>query len=397
MNSFPWKFLFVEHDKKIACVEFLSINLEKKIMKFMKIIFMMILCEITTFNAMASEKTFSPYVNDHTPAFAMLIVKNNKTIFKSVQGCAVLEKGQCQVKANFDTPFSICSITKQFTAAAILMLEEDGKLSTDDEISQYIPNLPPQFKGIKIKHLIFHISGVPNYLSNASNMDFNQMIKKGETLDENKAFENILKSTPEPYGKNAVYSNSGYVLLTKIIENVSGESYSEFMQKRIFNKLNMTDAFVMSDIKKHKNHTLAYSSWPLFTPIPWMTVIRLSGDGGIFMSINDFEKWVYAFSRHQIFTKEKTMKKFLSVGKLDNGYNVIMDKDFKYGFGLGHTEKIRNGKKYHIVFHTGGMPGTASLISNLYNNENNIWIAYLNNAGSYPDEFDILKQIKINY
>lgn len=341
----------------------------------------------------------SQYVNDRTPAFATLIIKNNQTVFKGVQGCAVLQNGKCVVKATLDTPFSICSVTKHFTDAAILMLEEDGKLSTDDYISRYIPNLPPQFKGIKIKHLIFHISGVPDYVANANVMDFRQMIKQDKKFTESDAFAYILKSKPQPYSKEFVYSNSGYVLLTKIIENVSGESYAQFMQQRFFNRFGMHDAFVMSAIDQHKNYTEAYSPWPLYTPTNWIKAIILSGDSGIFMSINDFEKWVYAFDHNKIFSKKQTMQKFLSIGKYDDGKDVVdlRRTSNKYGYGLVHGEDNKDGKKYNFMGHNGDMPGTTASFNNLSNESESIWVVYLNNAGSYPDTYDILDQAKIKY
>jgi CubicO group peptidase (beta-lactamase class C family) len=348
-------------------------------------------------NSLTNDK-LSPYINNNTPAFATLIIKNDKTVFKGVQGCAVLKDGKCINKAELNTPFSICSVTKHFTAASILMLEEEGKLSIDDYITKYIPNLPPRFKGIKIKHLIFQISGIPDYFDDPSARDFNQMIKQGKKLTEKKVFEFILKSKPKPYSKEYNYSNSGYVLLAKIIKNTSGKTYAQFIQQRFFDAFGMKDAFVMSSINQHSNYTEAYSQWPLYQPTHWMKATIPSGEGGIFLSINDFEKWVYAFSQNKIFAKKQTMKKFLSVGKYDNGKAVRFMRDAnKYGFGLIHSEENRNGKKYHVIGHDGGMPGTLAVFANIRNDKENIWVVYLNNAGSYPDKFDVLEQAKVSY
>lgn len=350
----------------------------------------------STENILAND-ILSPYVNDKTPAFATLIVKNGKTVFKGVQGCAILENGKCVLQAKFDTPFSICSVTKQFTAASILMLEEEGKLSTDDYITKYIPDLPPQFKGIRIRHLIFHISGIPDYIGDPGFRDYDLLIKQGKKVTANEALTFIKNLHPDPYNKAYVYSNSEYVLLAKIIENVSGESYQQFLQQRFFDRFGMKNAFVMAALDQHGNYAHPYKPWPLYTPENWMEAITLNGEGGIFMSINDFEKWVNAFDNHKIFAKEATMQKFLSVGKYDDRKDVVVWGTMKYGYGLLTSQENKNGKEYKVVGHEGGMPGIEALFSNISNSGESIWVVYMDNAGAYQDPFAILDQAKINY
>lgn len=344
-----------------------------------------------------SKDQLSPYVNNKTPAFATLIIKNNKTIFKGVQGSAVLENDKCITKATLNTPFSICSVTKHFTAALILMLEEEGKLSTEDFISKHIPHLPEKFKDIKIKHLIFHISGIPEYFGDPSIRDFDQMIKEGKQLNDDVVFKFILKSELQPHSKAHAYCNSGYALLTRIIQNVSGQSYSQFIKERIFDPLEMKTAFMISELNKHSHYAQAYSAWPLYTPTLWMKAAIPIGEGGIFMSINDMEKWVYAFNHYKIFRKKKTMQKFLSIGKYDDGKELIIMGSAKYGFGLMHTEDYRNGKKYKVIIHNGGMPGSAATFCNLRHKDDNIWVVFFNSASSYPNAFEILDQLQIGY
>jgi len=223
------------------------------------------------------------------------------------------------------------------------------------------------------------------------------IIRQDKKLTQSDAFAFIVNAKLQPQNKSHVYSNSGYILLTKIIENVSGMSYANFIQQRFFNKFGMKDAFVMSTIAKHKNYAEGYTSWPLYTPSNWMKAIVLSGDGGIFMSMNDFQKWIYAFENNKIFAKKETMKKFLSIGTYDDGKDVTMRGSDKYGFGLIHSEKNKNGKKYNIIFHSGGMAGSTALFSNIQSESESIWLVYLNNASSYPDSFAVLDQAKIKY
>ncbi|MCE3269552.1 MAG: pbpE, partial [Burkholderiales bacterium] len=319
-----------------------------------------------------ADAVISPQIND-TPAFTALIIKNDKVVFKSAQGCAIFKKNKCAINISLNTPFPICSLTKQFTAVAILMLEEEGKLSTNDNIVKYLPNLPLQFKGIQIKHLIFHISGIPDYLADP-NIDSEQMFSQGQRLTKNNIISYIVASKLKPYSKSYTYSNSDYALLAAIIEKVSGETYAAFIRQRIFSKFQMKDSFVMSELRNNTIYAQPYGAWPSYKPAHWIKVLEFTGEGGIFMSINDFQKWIYAFKNNMIFTKPQTMQKFLSTGKYDNGRDIVTDNHLMPGYGLMHGEESHLDKKYTIITHTGGMPGSTALFSNLRNKQDNIWL-----------------------
>ena len=347
---------------------------------------------------MKQAKQLSPYVNDKTPAFASLVIKNGETVFKGVQGCAVLENGKCVSEATLDTPFAICSVTKHLTAAAILLLEEAGKLSIDDLITQHLSFLPSKFNGIKIKHLIFHTSGIPDYfMSNPAVIDFNHIIKEGKTLDEALILQNILQTEPQGHDQVFLYSNSGYALLAQIVQKISGLTFDQFMKIYCFDPLGMNHTFMLSELHAHSHYAIPYSAWPLYLPTNWMQAITTSGEGGLLMSINDMEKWLHALIQSRIFKKQHTMEKFLSVGQHDNGKEVVVGGQVTYGFGLGHTDEQKNGKKYRSFNHSGGMPGSTALFGNFSNNEQNVWVAYFNNANSYPSLHDILEQLNVDY
>lgn len=332
-------------------------------------------------------------VNNKTPAFALLVIKDGKTVFKAVEGCARFDDNKkCVLKATLNTPFSICSMTKHFTAAAILMLEEQGKLSTEDEITKYL-DLPETFRAIKIKHLIHHISGIPDYFSI---IDMENLIKEKKKMSIDALIEIIKTLELKPYGVNFAYSNSGYILLSKIIELVSGKSYEAFSTENIFDKLDMKDTFVSSSIDLRKGYTHQYSPWPLFKKENWPMAMEETGDGGIWTSINDYEKWVYAFENNQIFQKKETMEKFLSRGKLDNGTDIPDErgqKETNYGYGINHKDFKYQGKALKTISHSGGMPGTASSFVKFLDQK--IWVIYFNNNAAYPDEIDLLNQIGI--
>ncbi len=353
------------------------------------------------FNCLAKTQNLQDFglaISEKTPAFAMLIVQNGKTLVKNTDGCARLDgkAKKCTLKANNDTAFAIASVTKHFTAAGILMLEEDGKLSIEDEISKYL-GLPAQFQGVKIKHLIFHTSGIPNY-SWGDDGDEEIFLKNGKKITADEAILKIFQREFKPRDVEFAYSNSGYTLLGKIIEKVSGKSYESFMKERIFNPLGMKNTFVTTSIEAQKNYTFQYSAWPILQEQIWQKVDELTSEGGIWTSINDYEKWLRAFDNNKIFQKKTTMEKFLSHGKHDSGKNVIPDGEVEmnYGFGIGHknAEKFK-GKAYKIITHNGGMPGTAALFGKIL--DKNIWLVYFNNNGAYPQAFELLEATGVNF
>ena len=363
----------------------------------MKKIFIILLIMSSTYS-FAKNKTLKDsgfLVNDKTPAFALLVVKNGKTVFKDVGGCARFDKDKnCVAKAANETSFSIQSMTKHFVAAGILMLEEDGKMSIEDEITKYI-DLPKQFNGIKIKHLIFHTSGIPDFWSKVD-FDFSIMEKKQEKLTIAKIIEIIKTLEPKPYGVNFSYSNSAYVLLGEIVAKVSNQTLEQFLKSRIFDKFDMKNTFMSSSIENQKNYTLPYSPWPVFKEESWPKIVELTAEGGIWMSINDYEKWIDAFDNNKIFKTKATMEKYLSRGKFNDGTyltNERGEKEGSYGFGMCFEEITNCGKKYNTISHSGGFPGVGSNFTKFI--DQNIWVVNFNNNATYPDAFDLLKMINI--
>ena len=114
------------------------------------------------------------------------------------------------------------------------------------------------------------------------------------------------------------YSSSQYVFLSYIIEAVSGISFEKFFHDNIFTRFNMKNAFLSSELPLRESYTKQYSSWPIYKEEIWPSLIELKGEGGVWMSLNDYEKWIEAFDSNKIFHKKQTMEKFLSYGKFDN-------------------------------------------------------------------------------
>ena len=166
------------------------------------------------------------------PGGEFLVSKAGKIIYQKSFGKANIES---DVNLSSEDIFQIGSMTKQFTAISILILEEKGKLNISDQVSKYIPDYPMGEK-ITLHHLLTHTSGIK---------DFTKMKSLGEISQKEmtpKMIVDFFKNEPIDFapGEKFVYNNSGYVLLGYIIELVSGEEYEEFIQKNIFDKAGMT-------------------------------------------------------------------------------------------------------------------------------------------------------------
>ena len=356
----------------------------KKLIKFYLIIF--ITLSFTSLSSCSNcHKNSCFRVNNNTPAFALLAIKDGKVIFKDVHGCARFDNKtkKCTLKATKDTRFLINSMSKHFTVAGILMLEEEGKLSINDNITKYL-DLPKKFNNIKIRHLIYHTSGISsNIISKTFNTDKqNELYTQGQTLGNDEYFE-LIKNTNihlEKYGIKYKYSNSGYILLAKIIEEVSKQKYEDFVQERIFNRFQMNTAFLNASKDKQDNYVYGYSCWPLFVEQKGEFIDRNMGAGGMWMTLEDYIKWIDAFDNNKIFKRKETMEKFLSKGKYDNGKKIMIKKDnnINYGFGMVHKKEKFNGKEYNILEHKGGFAGTSSQFIKII--EPNTWIVYFNNS-----------------
>ena len=144
---------------------------------------------------------------------------------------------------SLETPFRLASVSKQFTAMAIMILKEKGKLNYDDDIRKYLPELP--YKGVTIRNLMHHNSGIPDYLN--AHLPIRQYFSKKTLINNDDVIEYFRVKKPRLIfkpGTKASYSNTGYVFLASIVERVSKESFSHFMHHHVFTPLDMKNAFI---------------------------------------------------------------------------------------------------------------------------------------------------------
>jgi CubicO group peptidase (beta-lactamase class C family) len=308
-----------------------------------------------------------------TPGASVLILKNDSIIFQ--KGYGVKQIGQ---RSRIDpyTNFRLASVTKQFTAASILLLQQAGKLSLNDPVVKYLPNIPTYARSIRIGHLLNHSSGLPDYedlipeaqTEQVHDADCLQLIRKADSL----------YFVP---GDAYRYSNTGYALLALIVEKISGRSFATFLDSAIFKPLNMRSTVAYEKgISKVKNramgHSLINGNWELTDQSNSSAVL---GDGGIYSNVNDLAKWIAALWNYRLLPKSIQQQAWSST--LFNNRQVN-----DYGFGW-HVEKYSKGTH---PYHSGSSIGFRNYL-NLFPEEK-IMVVVLTNRNS-ADPKTICKKI----
>jgi len=246
-----------------------------------------------------------PYVQSNNFSGAILIAKSNKVLIRKAFGMANLELG---VPNTPETRFHVASISKSFTAVAIILLEQRGKLSTADPLIKFIPDYPNGDK-ITVHHLLVHTSGIPN-VNNFSDYDaksrFSHSLVKIISWFKHKPLE----FSP---GERYSYSNSNYNLLAYIIEKVSGQPYGEFLRKNIFAPLGMKDTAHDGDpaaiIKNRAYGYIPAGARDLENAPPLVWSIK-SGNGSIYTTVDDLYKWDRALYGDKLLNKASREKIF---------------------------------------------------------------------------------------
>ena len=279
--------------------------------------------------------------NGAVPGASLLVVSNGTPIVRRSWGMADLEN---HVAATPSTNYRLASVTKQFTAASILLLREDGKLSLDDPIRKWLPSLPSVLDAVTIQHLLTHTSGI---------IDYEDVIPKGTTKQVHDAdVLHLLESQDSTYfkpGSKYQYSNSGYSLLSLIVEKASGKTFATFLRDRIFAPLGMNNTVAYEEgISTISNRAFGYtrrdSAW---TRRDQSLTSAVLGDGGIYSSIDDMAKWDAALYDSRLLSDESRRLAFTPHTDTDK-------PDIKYGFGWRVTGET--------LWHSGETSGFRNVI-----------------------------------
>lgn len=262
----------------------------------------------------------------------ILIAYKGQPIYKKSLGFAVKSTGE---KLNIESAFQLASTSKPFTAAAILLLYERGKLELDDLVTEYYPQFP--YKKVTIRHLLCHRSGIPDYLN------YGGLMKKTYISNED-VMDMFIKNKPKALtSPNTVfkYNNSNYAVLAALVEKISGESFADFCEANIFKPLGMNNTWVWHPTQnRRKDQTYGYnSSWVLRRPDKFDGV---AGDKGVYSTAEDLLKWDQAWYGHK-FLKPSTIK-----AAYEGQTRGSSGKDYALGW---RTQDLSGDRK--MVYHNG--------------------------------------------
>jgi CubicO group peptidase (beta-lactamase class C family) len=268
---------------------------------------------------------------------AVLVADREGIIYRGAFGLA---NRTSNVAFTPDTPSCLASLSKPFTALAVMMLAEQGSIKYDDHISEYIRELPPALGAATIRQLLGHTSGIPDY------SDLNVEHPGMTNADVLRALTHVDHTEFHP-GEKYRYSNSGYVLLSILVERVSGTPLSEFLQERVFGPLQMLRSFALtSDQQKAEDVARAYSGFG--TSDDYRAFV--TGDGGVYSTVDD----LYLFDRAlytDTLVRQSALAEAFTPGSVRQGSTT-------YGFGWNVKEEDF-GKR---VWHTGSTAGFRAFI-----------------------------------
>lgn len=334
---------------------------------FIKTIALLSFCLLISFSNQAQnlESQIDDILNatykTNEPGATALVYKDGEVIYRKGFGNANLELG---VAMKPEHVFEIGSITKQFTAIAILMLEEQGKLKVEDDITIYIPDYPTNGKTITIHHLLNHTSGIKSYTGMQS---FQANARRDMTPSE---IIDFFKNEPMDFdpGEKFLYNNSGYILLGHIIEVITGKSYADFVQKNIFDKVGMKNSYYGSKTKLIKNRATGYQQRENgYTNAEYLSLTLPYAAGSLMSNIDDLLKWQKALNTHKLITR-KSYEKAINGSSLNSGEHI------GYGYGLG-AGKIQGSKS---ISHGGGIFGYTT--QGIYMPEEDVFVSILTNC-----------------
>ncbi|WP_321478247.1 serine hydrolase [uncultured Paludibaculum sp.] len=270
---------------------------------------------------------------------AVLVAKDGKIVLSKGYGMANFE---WSVPVTPDTKFRLGSITKQFTAMAVLLLSDQGKLKVDDPVCNFVSPCPEAWKPITLHHLLSHTSGIPNFTAFKSyTTTMSQASPPVETL---KRFLN--EPLDFPPGSKFSYSNSGYVLLGYIIEKVSGGSYADFLRRNIFTPLEMNDTGYDDTVTVLPHRAAGYTrAGGKLQNAQFLDMTIPHAAGSLYSTTLDLMKWDEALSAHRILSPEAYKRYFTPV--LNN-------------YAYGWTVKTEDGVQQ--INHSGGINGFSTRI-----------------------------------
>jgi CubicO group peptidase (beta-lactamase class C family) len=289
---------------------------------------------------------FQEYNHPDGPGASVMVIRAGKVLFAKGYGLADVER---RIPCDTNTNFRLASVTKQFTAMAVMMLVEKKRLSLDERLTDFFPEFPPYGKAISVRHLLGHTSGL---------MDYEDLLPKGTELPvlDRDVLRLLMRQdkTYFPPGAQYKYSNSAYALLALIVEARSGSTFAQFLRQQVFEPLKMRHTLAYEQgLSLVPNRASGYSAEGAgFKLTDQSLTSSVLGDGGIYSSVADLYQWDQA-----LYTKKLVSPKMLRLAFTPGA--VTEHPDTRYGFGwfLGSYRGLKE------IWHSGNSLGFTTRIA----------------------------------
>ena len=285
------------------------------------------------------------------PGIGLGVMRDGKIIKATGYGLANVE---LNVSVKPESIFQTGSVGKQFTATAVMMLVEEGKLGLDDKITKYFPEAPAAWKAVTVRHLLTHTSGIADYGGEESTMGKGVInFRQDYTEDDLVPIFSAMPMDFQP-GEKWKYSNTGYVILGVLIHRVTGKFYGDFLQERIFHPLGMTSTRIISEVDIIPGRTTGYRLLKgELKNQEWVSPsLNTTADGALYTNVYDLAKWDAALYTEKLLKKASFDQMWTPV-KLNNGTN------YNYGFGWG----VQEANGHRLLAHDGAWQGFTMNIS----------------------------------
>lgn len=303
----------------------------------------------------------------HIPGLSLLVAKGGKVVLVEGFGLANVE---LQVPVKPETIFQSGSVGKQFTATAVMMLVEEGKVGLDDPLTKFFKDAPKSWNDVTVRELLSHTAGFGDY---PKNFDFRKDWTEKELL---KLVEGIPRANPP--GTKWEYSNLGYLTLGILIHKVTGEFYGNFLQQRIFRPLDMNSTRIISEADIVPNRAAGYRlvNGELKNQEWVAPMINTTADGSLYFSTLDLAKWDAALYTEKL-VRKSSLDQMWTVAKLNNG------QPNKGNYGFGWFIDDRHG--HRCIHHDGAWQGFQTAIDRYVDDQLTV-VALSNLSGSEPGQ-----------
>jgi CubicO group peptidase (beta-lactamase class C family) len=278
-----------------------------------------------------ADALLKPLTTPDGPGGAVLVICDGHVVYQKAVGLANVEE---RVPNTTSTNFRIASLTKQFTALAVLMLVEEGKLTYETRLTEVFPDFPPYGKEITLRHLLSHTSGLLNY-EDLMPRSTTRQLKDRDVL----RLLREQKETAFPPGTKYRYSNSGYAVLALVVEKASGQKFADFLKRRIFTPLGMTNSVAYEEggppiANRAYGYTPAGAG---FKRTDQSLTSAVLGDGGIYTSVEELFRWDQALYGPKLLRPDTLAQAFAN-NRLPDGRFT----DYGFGWELGSHRGLRS-------------------------------------------------------